>query len=566
MLVLCLFFLNATICYCQNVGIGIAAPQWKLDVRGGSPDDGQLISIGNSDQSHRMLFFGGRQNDPNPFIQVKGGDPLRFGSDLNGFSEWVRIEANGNVGIGTVADSSAILDLRSQTRGLLIPRYNSLALNNILYPAKGLLVLDTLKNLLMQNAGTPAYPEWRNITPESWKITGNSNTDTSVNFIGTTNNVPLRFKVNNQKAGFIGINNGSTYFGYKSGLQDAPGYGNTAIGNEAFMNNTAGTYSTALGSSALYYDTSFGYNTAIGSLAMLQNRSGYFNTAVGAQAFYYSKFGARNTAIGASALYSDSTGDDNTAIGSATLRSNLSGSYNIAVGGYAMYFHLKGNSNTAMGYYALNSDTGGQNNAAIGAFALYTSKNSNQNTAIGKESLYSTTSGPGNTGVGYQSLYLNIDGSNNTAIGANAGVNSGGLSNATAIGYMAQATASNYIQLGNSNVAQVNTYGNLTVLNGKGIIRSVDGIQQKKLTTTVTVNVTISAGATVNFPFSFPEVFSGLPDVYVGNITGGAGGFAEVIMSVANISTGGGSLFVNNPRAGAFAPNFTVKIIAIGPQ
>ncbi|MEI9809621.1 MAG: hypothetical protein WDO16_18145 [Bacteroidota bacterium] len=81
----------------------------------------------------------------------------------------------------------------------------------------------------------------------------------------------------------------------------------------------------------------------------------------------------------------------------------------------------------------------------------------------------------------------------------------------------------------------------------------------------VTVSTTIAAGSSVNISFSFPESFSSAPDAYVGNVTGG-GGFAEVVMSVANISATGGSLFVNNPRTSSYLVNFSVKVIAIGPQ
>jgi hypothetical protein len=107
---------------------------------------------------------------------------------------------------------------------------------------------------------------------------------------------------------------------------------------------------------------------------------------------------------------------------------------------------------------------------------------------------------------------------------------------------------------------------NITVQNGKGIIRSADGTQLKKLTTSVAVNVTLSAGSTTAYNFTFPENFSGTPDVYVGNVISGAGGWAEVVMSIANVTPGGGTLYVNNPRTGNWSPVFTVKIIAIGPQ
>jgi len=84
-----------------NVGIGTSNPAWKLDLRGANTDDGAGLIIGNSDLSHQMTLFGGRLNDPNPFIQWKAGDPLRFATDQGGWSEKMRIMSNGYVGIGT---------------------------------------------------------------------------------------------------------------------------------------------------------------------------------------------------------------------------------------------------------------------------------------------------------------------------------------------------------------------------------------------------------------------------------------------------------------------------------
>ncbi len=52
--------------------------------------------------------------------------------------------AQGNVGIGTITpDSSALLDLSSNTKGLLVPRLNSLQILGIPSPAFGLLVYNT---------------------------------------------------------------------------------------------------------------------------------------------------------------------------------------------------------------------------------------------------------------------------------------------------------------------------------------------------------------------------------------------------------------------------------------
>ena len=91
-----------------NVGIGTTAPAQKLDVRGGSTDDAAIISLGNADNSHRMLLFPGRLNDPNPFIGWTPGDPLRFATVGSGFSEQMRINSNGNVGIGTTTPSKKL--------------------------------------------------------------------------------------------------------------------------------------------------------------------------------------------------------------------------------------------------------------------------------------------------------------------------------------------------------------------------------------------------------------------------------------------------------------------------
>jgi uncharacterized protein (TIGR02145 family) len=84
-----------------SVGIGTPGPGYKLDVRGGFTDEGAALSIGNSDASHRLLLFGGHENDPNPFIHWKHGDPLRFTTDLDGWSEKMRITSNGWLGLGT---------------------------------------------------------------------------------------------------------------------------------------------------------------------------------------------------------------------------------------------------------------------------------------------------------------------------------------------------------------------------------------------------------------------------------------------------------------------------------
>jgi len=118
----------------------------------------------------------------------------------------------------------------------------------------------------------------------------------------------------------------------------------------------------------------------------------------------------------------------------------------------------------------------------------------------------------------------------------------------------------------NSPTERLVVNGNIRVQNDKGLIRSNDGTQQKKITKDVLVNVTLAAGATTNINFSFPESFSAIPDTYIGHVVSGAGGWAEVVMTVALISNTGGVLYIYNPRSSSASPNFTIRIIAIGAQ
>ena len=84
-----------------NTNTGIVKVFKELNVVGLGVDSSNVFAVGNSDLSHKILMFGGRKTDPNPFIGWNSGDPLRFASLTNGFAERMRIDSNGKVGIGT---------------------------------------------------------------------------------------------------------------------------------------------------------------------------------------------------------------------------------------------------------------------------------------------------------------------------------------------------------------------------------------------------------------------------------------------------------------------------------
>jgi hypothetical protein len=305
------------------------------------------------------------------------------------------------VGIGTATPhASAQLDISASNKGLLIPRMAQAS--RPASPATGLMIFQT--------DNTPGYyyydgSTWKMLgaATNTWNLDGNSGT-TPAHFIGTTDAMPLVFKANGSRSGFIDINSSTaaTFLVYEAG------------------NNNTGLYNSAFGWRAMFNSTTANYNTAVGYAALYTNSTGHYNTAVGFEALRL------NTAT------------DNTAVGYQALRQNTTGGYN-----------------TAMGIRALANNTTGYENTALGNSALTLNETGNYNTGIGDAALLRNNTGSNNTAVGRAALFDLTDGSYNTAIGFEANVSSGSLNNSTAIGNGARVTASNMVRIGNSAVTVI---------------------------------------------------------------------------------------------------------------
>jgi uncharacterized protein (TIGR02145 family) len=88
---------------------------------------------------------------------------------------------------GSTPDNSAMLDVKSTTKGLLAPRMTIAQRNAIVSPATGLLVFCTDNNQYYSNRGTPAAPDWTLLT-SPWAANGSSIYYNSGNVgIGTSN-------------------------------------------------------------------------------------------------------------------------------------------------------------------------------------------------------------------------------------------------------------------------------------------------------------------------------------------------------------------------------------------
>lgn len=336
--------------------------------------------------------------------------------------------STGSAGIGTTSpNASSLLEIRSTTKGLLISRMTLAQRNAVASPATGLLIYQT--------NSTPGFyyyngSAWKAVaTKAGWSLTGNANTDSSINFVGTTDEHSLVFRVGNLQAGLIEYSTccsgkRNTAFGLRSLFSNTTGIENTTTGYGALYTNRTGSNNSAFGKYSLFNNnadnnTAFGYNT------MFFNTSGINNTAVGSVALQNNTTGQQNTANGFAALASNSVGSYNTAAGSAALNNN-SADNNTAAGAYALYLNTSGYSNVALGTQALYNNSNHSNLVAVGDSALYNNGVSKgyldgvQNTALGSKALFTNTKGSNNTSTGYQALYYNTTGSFNNANGSYA--------------------------------------------------------------------------------------------------------------------------------------------------
>ena len=93
-----------------------------------------------------------------------------------------------SVGFGSSPpQTSALADINSTGKGLLIPRMGPAAISAIANPAKGLMVYDSVSHQLKINIGTSTSVNWQPLLfNNGWGLHGNGGTNPAVNFVGST--------------------------------------------------------------------------------------------------------------------------------------------------------------------------------------------------------------------------------------------------------------------------------------------------------------------------------------------------------------------------------------------
>ncbi len=140
-----------------------------------------------------------------------------------------------------------------------------------------------------------------------WNLTGNSNAVDGVNFLGTTNNVALNFRVFNTKSGRIDLQ-GNTFFGYQAGINQTIGLtlNNTLFGSGAGSGIFNGSNNVGVGTEALQ-NAGNGYNNiGMGYRAGANFANTHDNTLLGNQADVTAAGINNATAIGSGAQVSQS--------------------------------------------------------------------------------------------------------------------------------------------------------------------------------------------------------------------------------------------------------------------
>ena len=455
---------------------------------------------------------------------------------------------------GSTANSSALLDVKSTSKGILIPRLSKTDKNSIATPATGLLIFQNAPDSIGFHYYDGSKWLWlaaSNTTDTiAWKVNGNTGTNSATSFIGTRDNVPLSFRQNNKWLGRLDATNKNYFIGAGSGV-NSTGNNNVAIGDSVAYNSKAsstvilgdhagyninnlsagyravviGDYagdssvanlstivgslagrknitagSIFLGSSAGENNTT-GYNCFVGTNSGFKNTTGTYNTFIG-NAAGSNNNANNNTAIGVSALIGNAASDNNTAVGAFALYQNSSKA-NTAIGAYALSTlqSITSQYNVAVGDSAAFNLALGANNVVMGAWAFKDHTNGSRNTAIGNFALGESTDGNDNTALGESSL-VNTNSNFNTGIGKNAGATNFSGTNNTFLGAFADA--------GSTSLTNATAIGfrSRVDINNAMVLGSIIGVNGATASTNVGIGTTA--------PLTSLDVRGGIRTIYSG--------------------------------------------------
>ena len=333
---------------------------------------------------------------------------------------------------GSNPDNSAMLDIKSTAKGILIPRLTSLQKTAIVSPATSLLIYQT-------DGSTGFYyyngSAWTPVSSAAqgplsgWSTTGNAGIDSTINYIGTSDGRPLIGKVNGEQVFYFSSTKPVTSLGYQAGKSNTANY-NQFVGYQAGLNNTTGFANFFQGYEAGYSNTTANYNHFSGFKAGHSDSIGIANHFDGFYSGYSNTTGSRNYFSGQQSGYANTTASNNHFVGYQAGFNNTTGSNNHFEGYGAGSYNTSGSYNYFSGSQAGYSNTTGELNLFIGHTSGMNNTTGNDNHFIGYTAGFSNTTGSSNHFDGHGAGRLNTTGSFNHFVGFGAGTgNSTGNNN-----------------------------------------------------------------------------------------------------------------------------------------
>ncbi len=289
---------------------------------------------------------------------------------LHGLHGQVSVSAEGSA-----PDSSSMLDVKSASKGILIPRVSLTGTgdtNTVPSPATSLMIYNTATT----GDVTPGFyywegGQWHRIAVggnrgEAWNLKGNAGTTEGTHFLGTTDGKPLSLRVNNQHAGQINFLRRNTLLGQGAGealLTSGSSVTSNTITGYLAGNQITGIYNTFYGAQAGSGTAGDHHlNSFFGALAGSGN-TGSGNVFFGYEAGKINQ-GGSNVFLGNNSGDEHTTGSDNTFVGVESGQNHISGSSNTALG-FGTKFAAQGLTNaTAIGAQA---QVGASNSMVLGA-------------------------------------------------------------------------------------------------------------------------------------------------------------------------------------------------------
>ena len=269
---------------------------------------------------------------------------------------------------GSAPDVSAILDVQSTAKGVLVPRMTEAQRTAIATPANGLLVFDTDFGSFFFYNGS----EWASLSyPHAL---ADRDMDTRIQVEEGPDDDIIRMDVKGSERIVVRNNIPDS----RTILEFHNNGDNVLIGRSAGDSLTTGDNNAIIGHQAGRLNEIGNGNVFMGTRAGEKHKSPFSNTFIGYQTGMNAFGGGDNTFIGSHTGMRTTTGGENTFLGAFTGLENTTGGFNTFLGRFAGKDNTTGGGNTYVGWFAGGLDSLGSGNVFLGSEAGFNEQGSNR--------------------------------------------------------------------------------------------------------------------------------------------------------------------------------------------